>query len=218
MLVFLHTAAIHVQTFDGLLRDISPQMQARHVVREDLLEMARAQGANSQTVGEAIRAAISDMGTGAEVLCTCSTVGGAAESAGALTGVSVHRIDRAMAERAVQIGANIVIAAALESTLAPTEALIIESAARVGVDCRLQRLVVDNAWQYFEQGDFNAYLERVASALRSAPACDVIVLAQASMAAAAERCANLTVPVLSSPRLGLEAALSKIEEGLNKSP
>ncbi len=36
---------------------------------------------------------------------------------------------------------------------------------------------------------------------------DVIVLAQASMAPAAQLCSDLSVPVLSSPRLGAEAAI-----------
>jgi hypothetical protein len=37
---------------------------------------------------------------------------------------------------------------------------------------------------------------------------DVVVLAQASMAGAAPLCAGLPLPVLSSPSLGLEAALA----------
>lgn len=209
-LVFLHTAGVHVQTFDELLREMSPATQARHVVREDLLALARADGADSAALRQAVEIAVEDIGAGAVVLCTCSTVGGVAESAGAAAGVPVRRVDRAMAESAVQIGSDIVVAAALESTLAPTEALIIESAARAGVPCRLTRLVVYDAWAFFEQGDFDGYLDRIAEALRSAPVCDVIVLAQASMAGAAERCADLRVPVLSSPRLGLEAALAGI--------
>ena len=210
LLIFLHTAGVHVQTFDGLLREISPGTQVRHVVREDLLALARDNGADSATVRRAMQTAVEEISANAVVLCTCSTVGGVAEAAGAAAGVSVHRVDRAMAERAVSIGADIVVAAALESTLAPTEALLIESAARAGTECRLTRLLVKDAWQFFEQGDFDGYLERIAGALQTVPSCDVIVLAQASMAGAAERCRGLQVPVLSSPRLGLEAALTRL--------
>jgi len=42
----------------------------------------------------------------------------------------------------------------------------------------------------------------------AARAFDVIVLAQASMAAAEPFCADLPCPVLSSPRLGLLAAIN----------
>ncbi|MDX1515001.1 MAG: hypothetical protein R3174_14795 [Gammaproteobacteria bacterium] len=209
-LVFLHTAGVHVQNFEALLRELCPGTNARHVVREDLLAMARETGADSKALREAMKQTMKDIGDAAEVLCTCSTVGGVAESAGAAAGISVHRIDRAMAERAVEFGSNIVVAAALESTLAPTEALIIECAARAGVDCRMKRVVVNEAWPLFERGDIDGYLDRIAAALQCAPPCDVIVLAQASMAGAAERCPNLKAPVLASPRLGLEAALARL--------
>ncbi len=56
-------------------------------------------------------------------------------------------------------------------------------------------------------GEFTSELRRrTAAAMREA--AELIVLAQASMAAALERCGDLGVPVLSSPRLGLEAALA----------
>ena len=38
----------------------------------------------------------------------------------------------------------------------------------------------------------------------------MIVLAQASMAGAAALCPDLAIPILSSPRLGLEAALARL--------
>ena len=56
--------------------------------------------------------------------------------------------------------------------------------------------------------DQGGYLASVASCVRrAAPAGDVVVLAQASMAGAAELCEDVRVPILSSPRPGLEAAV-----------
>jgi hypothetical protein len=40
--------------------------------------------------------------------------------------------------------------------------------------------------------------------------CDVVVLAQASMAPAAQALADLGVEVLSSPQLGVQAALARL--------
>ena len=148
---------------------------------------------------------------GSVVLCTCSTIGESAEAAAAPPGTRVIRVDRAMADQAVATGPNILVAAALASTLAPTQALILESASRVGVNARTTRLVVADAWPFFEQGDFAAYLRRIADALKTVDDCDVVVLAQASMAGAAELCSGLAVPVLSSPRLGLESALALMD-------
>lgn len=208
--VFLHTAPVHVQTFDGLLREMRPATRVRHVVREDLLAAAQRAGTTDPEVRRMVADAVRACARGGDtvVLCTCSTIGGLAESAGAKADLRVLRVDRAMAERAVDIGATIVVAAALDSTLAPTETLIIESAQRAGKTVHIRRLLIDGAWSLFEQGDFDGYLERLAAGLESAPPCDVIVLAQASMAGAAALCRHLTVPVLSSPRLGLESALA----------
>jgi hypothetical protein len=66
----------------------------------------------------------------------------------------------------------------------------------------------ESAWTKFEAGDQEGYLEEIARFLPEvAPKGEVIVLAQASMAPAMDLCAGLSTPVLSSPRLGVEAAL-----------
>ncbi len=209
-LVFLHTAAVHVHTFDALLRELQPQVRARHVVREDLLAAAQRKGTDDPSSKASVAAAVANLDAtpGSVVLCTCSTIGGLAESAATSTRARVIRVDRAMSEKAVAAGANILVAAALASTLAPTEALILEAACSAGVNARITRLVVEDAWPLFEQGDFDAYLGRIADALKKVADCDVVVLAQASMAGAAEQCPGLSVPVLSSPRSGLESALA----------
>jgi hypothetical protein len=215
-LIFLHTAAVHVQTFDALLRELQPQVRARHLVREDLLAAAQGDDADGQQVKLAVSEAVSEIAAapGSVVLCTCSTIGGLAEAAAASSGISLIRVDRAMADQAVAMGSNILVAAALESTVAPTEALILESASRAGVTPRIARLLVEDAWPFFQQGDFESYLQCIADALSMAVEFDVVVLAQASMAGAAELCSALSVPVLSSPRLGLEQALSALDASM----
>jgi len=113
-----------------------------------------------------------------------------------------------MAEQAVAIGSRIIIAAALRSTLTPTRELILDAANRLGKAVTITEVVSEEAWAHFERGDHGAYLAMIAACLRqAAPAGDVIVLAQASMAGAAACCPDIHVPILSSPRLGLEAAI-----------
>ena len=76
------------------------------------------------------------------------------------------------------------------------------------VTLSLIEVLCESAWEKFAQGDQNGYLQEIAEQLfRAAPSGEVIVLAQASMAGATTFCPNLTIPILSSPRLGLEAAL-----------
>jgi hypothetical protein len=207
VLALLHTSPVHVPVFDALRDADRPGLALRHLVREDLLERARRDGP------EAVRGDVRALVTGAvrdgarAVLCTCSTIGGVAESAAAAAGVPVLRVDRPMAAAAVALGPRVVVLAALESTLGPTAALIEEEAARAGRPAEVRTVLVDGAWSRFEAGDTEGYVRRVAAVADAVtPAdADAIVLAQASMAPA-ERLTTTAVPVLSSPWPGLAAA------------
>jgi hypothetical protein len=212
MLAFLHTSERHVSTFENLVREIDPELTRRHEVREDLLEAARRASAITPAVRAATAEAVrSLLRAGARVVvCTCSTLGGVAESIAVPAGGSVLRIDRPMAERAVSSGRRILVAAALASTLSPTVELLRESAAQQKRAPDLVEILCDGAWHHFEAGDLSAYAARIAQVIaREALPGDTVVLAQASMAPAARALAHLEVTVLSSPRLGVEAAVSR---------
>ncbi|MDX2170814.1 MAG: hypothetical protein SF182_27335 [Deltaproteobacteria bacterium] len=207
MLGFLHTAAVHVDTFERLLRERDAALPSRHVVAAGLLDAARAAGGVTPAIAADVAAALRALvGDGARVLlCTCSTIGAAAEAAA--VGVPVLRLDRPMAEQAVASGSRIALVAALASTLAPSAALLHEVAARAGRHVTVTDVPCAEAWPHFEVGALEAYYDAVAvAAERAAASHDVVVLAQGSMAPAAARVRS-AVPVLSSPRLGVEAAL-----------
>ena len=210
MLTLFHTAATNEPLFASLLNDIAPDIPARHIVDETLLPYAREHGVNEQLqqrVADTILGAISE---GSEVvLCTCSTIGGCAEAVQSRTEKTVQRVDRAMAEKAVNTGSRIIVAATLATTLAPTCELVRDAAAKAGKDVQLIEVLCASAWPKFEAGDREGYFAAIAAELRNvATQGDVVVLAQASMAGAAALCADLPIPVLSSPRLGLEAAVN----------
>ena len=206
-LAFLHTANVHVETFSKITEEVNPGMRVRHVVAEELLEEARKDGI-TEKLAQRVHAAVTDAASsGARVVvCTCSTIGGLAES----TAGEFHamRIDRAMANFAVRQGRRVLVAAALESTLGPTIDLLRDSARVAGTENQMTTLLVEGAWAYFERGDSECYIDAIAHAIRTGNhGFDVVVLAQASMAPAAARCGNIGIPVLSSPRMGVEAAV-----------
>ena len=92
----------------------------------------------------------------------------------------------------------------LPPTAIPEATAILDAAERNG----LSVLLVDAAWPRFERGDRDGYLADVAAAVRPRAAdTDVVVLAQASMAGAQPLLADLGVPVLSSPALGVARAV-----------
>jgi hypothetical protein len=222
---FLHTAAVHVSTFADLVRALAPDVDDVHLVDETLLADARRRGLDDE-LQVRIATRLDDLSArGCDVVvCTCSTIGGAAEAAG--HDVRVVRVDRPMARAAVAIGGRVAVVAAVESTLAPTRALLLEEArhqearheeARHEEALGAGRAVtlVDApclaAWAAFERGDLAAYLDEVAAhveALVRSDAVEVVVLAQASMAAVADRFAGSAVPVLSSPESAVRFALS----------
>lgn len=209
MLAFVHTSPVHIATFDRLLAEMNVSIPVHHIVAEDLLNEARQTG-TTPALRERVEATIVHAGVDAAVVvCTCSTIGALAEQSSTAAGCPVLRVDRAMAERAVRSGRRILVAAALASTRAPTEALLREAAIAARVETELIAVDCADAWPHFERGNHSAYIAAIAAHLRAAaPHGDVIVLAQASMADAVLACADLPIPILSSPQLGLDAALA----------
>lgn len=201
---FLHTAQVHVATFEALSRELIPAARTVHRVDPEALELARHDGA-----GERVRAVVAGhlaelREAGCEVvLCTCSTLGEVAEGLSG-GGLAVIRIDRPMLRRAVALGPRIGVLAALTSTVEPTTRVLAGEAA--GAEVSVEVSVVDGAWDAFLSGDAEDYRSRIAKAARTLSSrCDVVVLAQASMEPAAALLAGLDTPVLTSPRSAVEA-------------
>ncbi|MCP5367017.1 MAG: hypothetical protein H6907_05245 [Hyphomicrobiales bacterium] len=212
-LALFHTADSNRALFAGLLDRLAPGTAAVHAVGADLLARAAAAGALTDDLRRdaARRMAEVARDAGARVLlCTCSTLGPAAEEAGFL------RVDRPMAERALDLadagGGRVAVAACLASTLAPTLDLLAAVARERDSTAVLTTHLLADAWAHFEAGDLPAYWNAVATGVRGiAAGADAVVLAQASMAGAADLCRDLAAPVLASPELGLAAALAALD-------
>ena len=123
---FLHTSPVHVPTFETLLSDKFVDGELHHKVDEALLAYAIENGCDTHVVDqvETYLKALADSGC-SEIVCTCSTLGGVAETLN-LKGVRITRIDRPMAAAAVETGHIILMAAAIRSTLAPTRQLLLD--------------------------------------------------------------------------------------------
>ncbi len=206
---FLHTAEVHTGTFAGLLDELAPGRPARHVVDETLLADARERGGVDDDLVQRLTARLEEAATGASVVvCTCSTISGLAELLASVVGVPIVRVDRPMAESAVRTGSRIAVVAALESTIVPTVSLLGAVARAQGRTPVIDEVVLPEAWSLFERGDVDGYARVIAEAVDTLDAeIDVVVLAQASMAVAVPRCTT-TVPVLTSPRSAVEAAVA----------
>jgi aspartate/glutamate racemase len=206
---FLHTADVHVFTFSGLLSEVARGAMDVHLVDAELLSDARRHGLDADIEARVLahlrELAVREPGA---IVCTCSTLGGSAERLAQEIETPVVRIDRPMAESAVAHGGRIALVVAVASTLAPTRQLFEECAANAGSEVTLVDAPCLDAWERFEAGDQAGYLDRVARHVRGlADDVDVVVLAPASMAPAADLVGDLSIPILSSPRLAVLRAI-----------
>ncbi|MFD7923817.1 aspartate/glutamate racemase family protein [Streptomyces sp. NPDC059740] len=202
----LHTVAALPAVFDPLLAELAPGVRPYHVVDESLLADTVAHGPLPRTAARLAAYVTQAEAAGAEaVLVTCSSVGPFAEAARPLAAIPVLRVDEPMAREAVTLGTRIAVLATLDSTLRPTADLVRRQAAAAGTEVRLTTSTCPGAHRAKATGDAARHDALVAEeARRLAAGHDVLVLAQASMAAALRLLpeGTLGVPVLSSPRGG----------------
>lgn len=199
-LTLFHTAEMHVATFSAL----APNAQLCHVVRPDWL--TRAQSGIDPDLAAEISAEIS--AASGPVLCTCTTLGPFAETLGAI------RVDWPMmqqaAAQALKTNKPVLMVYCLNSTAAPSETLL--RRAYGSSDARIDTLALPQHWPLFDNGkiaDFHAALAQDIAAQLSHNDYACVVLAQASMAGAADILAQQTsVPVLASPAIAIQQILA----------
>ena len=210
-LVLVHTVAGLTDLFEELRVEIAPDVPVRHLVRAALLTDAIDAGGLTDEIRARTRDALLEAAEGARlVLCTCSTVGPGADDAAAKAGVPILRVDRPMAEAAVEAGRRITVAATLATTIGPTADLVAGAARRTGKEVEIGSVVFAEARARLVAGDAEGHERIIAEGLReAASSADAIVLAQASMTPALARCADIAIPLLTSPRSGLEAAIAR---------
>lgn len=210
----LHTVPALAPTFDALVADAVPGAHREHVVDAWMLETAIAGGvtpAVSERVASHLRH-LAESGADA-ILVTCSSIGEAAEAVADSLPIPVIRVDAAMAAQATRLAresdsAHIVVLATNTGTLGPTTRLIEREAAAQGVAAVVTASVVEGAAAARAAGDQATHDRLIAEAVREAAVpsdgdkAAVLVLAQASMAGAAES-AGVAIPVLTSPAGGV---------------
>jgi len=205
-IALLHTSPVHIATFEALRDQIAPELTLTQAVREDLLENARTQGI-TQTLIDDVCTAIHSMQ--APVICTCTTLGEIAETAGAT------RIDRPMMQQAAQTSGPILLVYALASTADTSRTLLQDALDAVENPAEIRTLDLGAGWPRFEAAEHTAFAACIAGAVRADVAqsgTGCVVLAQASMAAAAQNLTDLGIPVLTSPEAALRAAISTISD------
>lgn len=214
-IALIHTVTSLVPVFKELFTELIPDADLYHVVDESLLQNTIREGALSPiTSRRVVDYIVSAEQAGAEiVLVTCSSIGPVVDLGELVTTIPVLRVDRPMADLAVQMGTKIGVAATLSTTLEPTAALIERRAVVAGKDVQVISKLCEGAFDAVISGDTATHDKIVAAGLRElVEQSDVCVLAQASMARVVQRLSeeDRRIPILSSPRLAVEHLAKEI--------
>lgn len=210
-LALLHTSPTLSPLFNELTARIMPGVRVLHFVDESLIKNTIAAGhLEKATMRRLIDLVGSTFDAGADAtLVTCSSIGPAVDIAAQLHDRPVLRVDRPMAEKAVAAGNRVGVLATLSTTLAPTAALVRRVADEAGKDIEIVEHVCEGAFEAVMAGDGATHDRIVGEALTGRMAgMDAILFAQASMARALSALPDgaLSVPVFTSPELGVERA------------
>ena len=207
----LHTSFVFIKqermVFD-LLAELLPDVELTNIVDDSLLRQVVAQGSITPDVTRRICLyvlAADALGVDA-IFNTCSSLGPTMDVARSLVKTPIVKIDDAMAEKAAREGHRVAVMATVPTTLQPTIDLIQAKAEGARTAPVMEPALCAGAFDVLYGGDVAKHDAMVADKAREvARWADTIVLAQCSMARLAPRLADETgVPVLSSPRLGVE--------------
>jgi len=223
-LTILFTSLVPVAGTLDLAREMLPDVRVVTIVDDSLLSDVLAAGHLTKSVtrrfcqyalaaedGGQYALAAEDGGADL-ILSQCSSVGEAVDVARELLRTPILKIDEPMAEEAVTHGPRVVVAATLPTTLGPTCRLIESTAARLGAEVRITRVLAEGAFDLLQAGDTAGHNQMVLDAIApERDKADVIVLAQGSMAVLAPTLADWGIPALTSPRLGMLRAREMLD-------
>ena len=209
----VHTSFVSVDDLTALFKELGPEFQVRHIVDDSLLPEVLANGGVTKEVTSRVCAYYkAAQEAGADMVFNqCSSVGEAADVAAKLIRTPVVKVDKKMAQVACETGRKIAVAATLETTLGPTCRLLESTAREMNKEIIVEPLLVDGAFTELISGNRGKHNQMVLDAIRGAlDRVDVVVCAQGSMVAILPELGETRVPVLTSPRMGVAAAVEEL--------
>jgi Asp/Glu/hydantoin racemase len=204
----IHTGPVTVLPIKNQLSELIADARVINIMDDSLLNDVRTAGHLTPEVASRIYSYMSNaQAMGADIILNaCSSVGEATDALRDLIRTPIVKIDESMAEEASAIGSRIGVVATVSTTLDPTVRLIRRKAEEHGRTVDVTERIAEGAFEALLSGDgalHDEILKR--TIIELADQVDVVVLAQVSMARLVPALGELRVPVLSSPRSGVEA-------------
>jgi Asp/Glu/hydantoin racemase len=218
-IAILHTSFVFVSVepvINNLIAELLPEAEVMHFVDSDVLAtVVREQGISAKSEQRMTHLAQAAEAAGADIIFSaCSSLGPALDVAARNVRTPVVKIDEAMAILAASQGTRIGVLATVPTTLGPTSDLIKSKANDFGRGVTIEQRLCPGAFDVLMGGDRERHDAMVIEqAIDLAKGVDTIVLAQASMGRLAETLREQTgLPVLSSPRMGVEYLAERVAE------
>lgn len=217
-IVLLHTSMVSFDTFNELFKEIIPEARVLNIVDEDLLATLNAhRGITGSIIQRIVMYCLFAEQNGAGMIFSqCSSTREGIECARKMVKIPIVMVDDGMARKAVSLGARIGVVATAAATLKPTGKALAEAAAEAGKEIAVQDYLADGALDVLMKEKNREKHDRLVLELiaKAETENDAVVLAQGSMVTLLPFLNSRKVPVLTSPRLGVERARSVL--GLGK--
>ena len=203
----IHTSFVSVEMLSRLFAELVPEVAVHHIVDDTLLPEIMASGRVTDTVIKRFCAyAVQAEAAGADMIFNqCSSAGPAADVAKQMLRIPLLKVDEAMAEEAVTLGSKIAVVATIGTTLRPSTELIRKTAEQKKKKVDVDSILLTEAYEaLFLQKDAKTHNRIILSKIREIEkSYDVICLAQGSMVTLLDDLKDVSVPLLTSPRLGV---------------
>ena len=208
LVVIIHTSFVSVNDLKELFAEIVPEVLLHNIVDDSLLaEVMQNGGITPSIIRRVCNYAVHAEMIGADLIFNqCSSVGEAVNAARSLVSIPYIKVDEPMAAEAVRIGERITVVATVASTMKPSVNLVKEASLKAGKNIKIKECLVDGALDILmKEGNREKHNQLVLEAIKKIEnESDVIVLAQGSMIVLLPMLADIKLPVLSSPRMGVE--------------
>lgn len=207
--VIIHTSLVSHTDLNQLFKEIMPYVKVHNIIDDSLLDEVK-------TIGHITPKIVSRMveyfkvaeNIGADLIFNqCSSVGEAAQIAAKCVNVPMLRIDQPMAEKAVGLGKRIAVVGTVSSTMVPSCKIVERMAEKHQKGVEIVPYVIKGALELLMNEGQTRHNQFVLEKLKEIQHdFDVIILAQGSMRVLEPELHQISKPVLTSPRLAVEAA------------
>jgi aspartate/glutamate racemase len=211
----IHATVAAVEPMRTLFASRLPQVTALNFLDEGLLKQLNEVGSITPKITYRMANLVLMAQTaGAELaLLTCSAFASTVDTVQNLVEIPVYKIDEMLIDAAVERGSRIGMIATVSGTYRFTQERIYQRAHKVGKTVSVQAVLLEPAFEALLSGRPQLHDQLIAASAHDlSQTCDVIVLAQVSMARALDLIEpEAKIPVLTSPLLAIECVKQALE-------